>query len=288
MTVPLPDRFKQFPRDLASRSRTVRLGPDVPTLLAHPDWKTPAPVALWMHGRTANKELDPGRYLRWIRAGVAACAIDLPGHGERSGHTPFDPRTGLDAILQAVGEIDSVLESLADPAYHGVFDLDRIAIGGMSMGGIVALRRLCDPHTFTCAAVEGTTGWLEGLYFPQQNGLTPGEARPPPWIVDHNAKKIAQASAAAHLSTFRPIPMLAMHSEADQMLPFAVEKGFILRLRAHYAERHAPESLIEFKSWPHTGAPQEHIGFGRYSNDAKNLQTAFLAKHLQAIAPSDT
>jgi len=34
-----------------------------------------------MHGRTANKELDPGRYLRLIRAGIAVCAIDLPGHG---------------------------------------------------------------------------------------------------------------------------------------------------------------------------------------------------------------
>ena len=76
-------RFAQFPSYLAERSRTYKFG-EIPVLLAHPDWDRPAPVVLWMHGRTANKELDPGRYLRWIRAGFAACALDLPGHGERA------------------------------------------------------------------------------------------------------------------------------------------------------------------------------------------------------------
>jgi len=76
------ERFSRLPSSLASRAKSVRFG-DVPALLAHPDWETPAPVVLWMHGRTVSKELDPGRYLRWVRAGIAACAVDLPGHGER-------------------------------------------------------------------------------------------------------------------------------------------------------------------------------------------------------------
>ena len=46
-------------------------------------------------------------------------------------------------------------------------------------------------------------------------------------------------------------------------------------------------SLIELKTWPTTGAPNEHIGFGRFSNDAKNAQTDFLRRHLMPAAASD-
>lgn len=273
------DRFKQFPRDLAAAVRVERLGPNVPALLAHPDWKTPAPVVLWMHGRTANKELDPGRFLRWIRAGIAACSVDLPGHGERPWAGAHESDASLKVIGQAVSEIDAIVEALADPRFGGLFDLDRIAIGGMSMGGIIAMRRLCDPHPFLCAAVEGTTGWLEGLYFPEDHAHA-GEV-PPRWVVRHERDAVAAVSAAAHLATFRPIPVLMLHSEADRMMPFAVAKGFAERLRKHYEQVGADPSLVELVTWAETGAPEEHIGFGRYSNDAKNTQTAFFVRELK-------
>lgn len=263
--------------------RIERLGTGVPALLAHPDWKSPAPVVLWMHGRTADKELDPGRFLRWIRAGIAACSIDLPGHGERAAPGAHEPEESLRVIAQAVSEIDAVVESLADPKFGGMFDLDRIAIGGMSMGGIVTLRRLCDPNPFVCAAVEGTTGWLEGLYFPEDRDDSAGTS--PRWVVRHDREAVARVSAASHLSGFRPLPLLMLHSEADKMMPFAVAAGFIERLRAHYVRIGADPSIIELKSWPSTGAPEEHIGFGRFSNDAKNLQTSFFSKHLRPAVP---
>lgn len=278
-TAPLPDRFKQFPRDLAAAVRVERLGPDVPALLAHPNWKTPAPVVLWLHGRTANKELDPGRFLRWIRAGIAACSIDLPGHGERAWGGAHEPDASLKVIAQAVDEIDAVVEALADPRFEGLFDLDRLAIGGMSMGGIVTLRRLCDPHPFLCAAVEGTTGWLEGLYFPEDRGEAADAS--PRWVVRHEREAVEAVSAAAHLKTFRPIPLLMLHSEADRMMPFAVAKGFADRLRTHYQQAGGSPSLVQLVSWKETGAPEEHIGFGRFSNDAKNTQTAFFVKELR-------
>lgn len=232
-----------------------------------------------MHGRTANKELDPGRFLRWLRAGIATCSIDLPGHGERAWLGAHEPDASLKVIGQAVSEIDAVVEALADPHFAGVFDLDRLAIGGMSMGGIVTLRRLCEPHPFVCAAVEGTTGWLEGLYFPEDRGTT-GEV-PPRWVVKHEREAVAKVSAAAHLDTFNPIPLLMLHSEADRMMPISVARGFIERLRERYRRVGADPRMIEFNTWRETGAPEEHIGFGRFSNDAKNMQTAFFVRELR-------
>jgi alpha-beta hydrolase superfamily lysophospholipase len=270
-------RFTQFPTYLAQRSRTYKFG-DIPVLLAHPDWKSAAPTVLWMHGRTANKELDPGRFLRWIRAGLAACSIDLPGHGERSSPDLQTGRHSPAVIAQAVSEVDVVIEALAAPEFAGAFDLSRTAIGGMSLGGMVALRRLCDPHEFKAAAVEATTGWLTALYFPDH--APPSAADGEPALPRHDREKVRQADPMQHLETWRPIPLLTLHSEADRLIPVATMRAFIERLRQHYEDRGADPSLIQFNTWPQTGAPDEHIGFGRVSNDAKNMQTDFLKRWL--------
>lgn len=273
----LPARFAQFPRALASRTRSITLG-DVPALVAHPTWESPAPVMIWMHGRTVSKELDPGRYLRWIRAGVCAVALDLPGHGERYDARLQHPRASIEVVSRMVAEIDGVLESLRSPEFSGVADLSRVGIGGMSAGGMATLRRLCDPHPFCCAAVEGTTGRLTDLYFPGDED--PRETGP--WGIVHDPGAVRAVDPSAHLDTFRPIPLLALHSEADQVVPFATLHRFLEDLRGRYTSEHADPSLIELRTWPQTGAPLEHAGFGRFGNDAKNAQVEFLSRHLRA------
>lgn len=290
------ERFARFPAYLAERSRSVRLGGDMPALLAHPDWKSPAPVVLWMHGRTANKELDPGRYLRWVRAGIAACAIDLPGHGERFEAGMDSPARTLDVLERVVAEIDEVVAALAgrgevvevgtrgtpvarageggagvaEAIGAGLFDTARLGIGGMSAGGIATLRRLCDPHRFRCATVECTTGALRTLYF--------GPAAP--WSVKHDPARVARIDPSAHLETWRPIPVLAMHNELDRVVPVAAATEFVESLRARYRRAGVPVEQVEFVVWPESGAPEEHAGFGRHANEAKNRQLDFLRRHL--------
>lgn len=268
----MDDRFTRFPAALAQQARTTRIDA-IPTLLAHPDWTTPAPVMVWMHGRTANKELDPGRYLRWLRAGIATCAIDLPGHGERF-DASLQENTGTMRVLEQMrGEIDRVVEHLRS---LDVFDLTRSGIGGMSAGGMVALRRLCDPHPFRAAAVEGTTGWLGGLYFPHESGAAAG----PRATVVQDREAVRRLDPWEHLETFEPLPLLALNSEADTIVPYEGMRRFLHALREHYRARQAGPGLIEAVTWKKTGAPEEHSGFGMVSNDAKNLQTAFLVRHL--------
>lgn len=265
-------RFGGFPRALAERARLDRFG-DVPVLLAHPDWETPAPVMLWLHGRTVSKELDPGRYLRWIRAGIAACAIDLPGHGERADADLQSPTRTLDVIEHAVGEIDRVVEALADPRFSGIFDLDRVGLGGMSAGGMVTLRRLCDPHPFSCAAVESTTGWLAEMY--RAAGLDG-------WRGTHAPERIAEVDPMERLDSFQPIPLLVLHSESDVVVPLAGMRAFVERLGSVYAARGSSTELIEMKTWTTTGAPEEHSGFGRVGAEAKDVQVEFLSRTLRA------
>lgn len=273
------DRFSKLPASLAEKSHTVRLQPgDIPALLCHPDWLTPAPTMIWMHGRTAHKELDSGRYSRWLKAGIAAVAIDLPGHGERAdargrGEGLEGAPETLAVLGEMIGELDVIVEALADPVWQGVFDLDRLGIGGMSLGGMAALRRLCDPHEFRCAAVECTTGDLWSLYRPEG---------PRPWGQTFEAALVAPLDPMPHLQTFRPLPIIALHSEADRIVPWTIQRGFLEALRRQYAVAGADPNLVQWKTWPTTGAPEEHSGFGRVSNEAKNAQTEFLAAKIGA------
>jgi len=268
----MPSPPDQLPASLASKARFVRLDPGVPALVAHPDWESPAPVVLWMHGRTASKELDPGRYSRWLRAGIATCAIDLPGHGERAEPDRQDSAATPGVIAQARREIDPAADDLVR-TFGDLFDRDRIAIGGMSLGGMIALRRLCEPHRFRAAAIEATTGDLRTLY--RLDTADPS----------HDPAAVEPQDPAQHLDGFDPLPLLAMHTEDDEMVPWLGQRAFLERLRAHYTDHGADPGLIEIATWPETGAPREHIGFGRHTNEAKNTQTAFLARTLGAGGP---
>lgn len=274
-------RFAELPSALRAQSITTHLGP-VPALLAHPDpaWHDdasgpapmPRPVVIWIHGRTVNKELDPGRYLRWIRGGLAACALDLPCHGERF----VEGRQGSDATLEIVeqmaGEIDGVIESLGQPRFRGAFDTARVALGGMSAGGMATLIRLCSPHGFRCASVEATAGDFSMMkhFF---NFYTSGGRDP-------MGQRAARLSPAANLSTWSPIPLLALHSEADEWVPVAAIRSFIEDLERVGARAGAPNGLARLKTWERTGAPNEHAGFGRVASEAKDLQLQFFTEHL--------
>ncbi len=262
-------RFSKPPSALTRQAKTVRLGPThVPALLVHPDWTTPAPTVLWMHGRTVDKSYDPGRYLRWLRSGYATCAIDLVGHGDRYEAHYQEPTRTLEVVEQTLHELDGVVEALTDWP-EGVFDNSRLAIGGISAGGMVALARCCQPHPFRCIVVEATAGdWA----FQRRRTL----------FAEHI---VARLNPIDHLEHWSQAPLQAIHTEADQWVPEAAMAVFVETLRMLYRE---PE-LVEYVTYRTTGAPAEHAGFGRKTRDARQRQITFLDAHLRgASAPRET
>jgi dienelactone hydrolase len=259
------ERFAQMPSALRKNARWARLGASgIPALLVHPSgWEDRSdstvvapPVVIWLHGRTVSKELDPGRYLRWMRAGIGACAIDLPGHGERSVPELQSASCAFGVVTQAIHEIDEIVEEIKAA---GEFDSSRLAIGGVSAGGMATLARLCRPHPFRCASVEATTGsWLH------QSEREMFRDRP--------AEEIAALDPIRNLGEWREIPLQALHARGDEWVPLAGQQAFIDALRTKYAD----PSLIEFVVYDRTGAPNEHQGFGRMAADAKDRQRNFL------------
>lgn len=254
----------ELPSSLKAKAHWERVSDaDVPAMLVHPDWESrvAAPTVIWMHGRTAHKELDSGRYLRWMRAGIATCTVDLPGHGERLDESLQQPRRTLDIVMQMVEEIDGIVEALGE---YGVFDTSRLAIGGISAGGMATLQRLTRSHTFTCASVEATSGAWQY----QHDRGSFGEL---------SREQLQRLDPIANLDAWREIPVQAIHSKLDEWMSFEGQLQFIDTLR----ERSAYPDAIEVIAYERTGAPYEHIGFGSKSPDAKNRQLEFLSRHLK-------
>jgi dienelactone hydrolase len=206
-----------------------------------------------MHGRTATKELDAGRYLRLARAGIGSVAIDLPNHGERLHERSSDLRFVLDSIERAEQELDDVFQAIGR---HGGFDLSRAAIGGMSMGGMIALVRLCRPHPFKGALLEATSGsWAGQLGRQFQDPDT-----------------VAAIDPSKHLAQWREIPVLAIHAKHDEWVKWDGQHAFLEALRKQYTTPDIVEELVFEK----TGAPHEHLGFGNNANEARMRGIDFL------------
>lgn len=305
----MEQRFAAMPRSLAKQARVDTIGPTgAPVLLAHPDWKKPAPVLMWYHGRSVSKELDPGRYLRLIRAGIAVCAVDLPGHGQRVGPKRTGPNQTVEVVRQAVEEVPGLVEALTGSPFRAYFDPSRMAIGGMSAGGMVTLRALCEPnHPFCAALVESTAGRLRELYqtdravmdseelarVSQANGTDSHEQEVSEdggnrfgmvgreHFPQHEPAAVEAIDPSAHLNTWnKAIRLLAIHSKADAVVPFEIQKRFLHDLQMRYRQLGADPDCIELLAFEQTGAPMEHAGFGQMGARAKDAATAFLTRVL--------
>ncbi len=267
----MPDFSQRIPASLASRSRDLRLlGGRVPALVVDPirdSSDRPPPLLLWMHGRTVDRWLDPGRYLRLMRAGIGVCAIDLPGHGDRIDPTMQQPEAMPRIVRQAFEEVDAALDEAIS---LGGFDPARVAIGGMSAGGMISLARLADPKRpsrFAAAVVECTTGSWRTL---------------PWWPL---AESIADLEPAAHAAAWPAVPLLALHNRFDHWVPLRSQQAFFEAIRPRYAPPLGNPEALELVVFEKSGAPQEHAGFGRFAAEAKERLVAFLTRHLGVTRP---
>jgi len=251
----------RLPQDLQRRMQRTRVGKSVPALLIEAEGGEPSPpMVVWLHGRTASKELDPGRYLRLMRRGISICALDLPGHGERLEPSLQSPERVLDVILRMVDELDAAVSESVERLGA---DASRLGIGGMSAGGMVIASRLTRPHPYRCCVLEATTGsWLD--------------QRSRPMFSSRSVDELRNLDPINNLDSWRPIPILAAHCRADEWVPWIGQERFLDTVEAL-----APHpGTVERVLYDRTGAPHEHVGFGSHSADVKERELEFFARNL--------
>ncbi|HUX99842.1 MAG TPA: alpha/beta fold hydrolase [Candidatus Deferrimicrobium sp.] len=91
------------------------------------------PVIIWMHGFSANAELQINYPRLFAKCGFLSIAISQPGHGCSGGF--------WDMGIQALLGVYSTVEWLVNNSnYKDIIDKTRIGVSGHSMGGIVTTR----------------------------------------------------------------------------------------------------------------------------------------------------
>jgi alpha-beta hydrolase superfamily lysophospholipase len=191
-----------------------------------------------------------------MRAGIGCVSLDLPGHGARHDEDLHDPAAVLRIVEQMASEVDGAVESMLA---LGGFDPARIAIGGISAGGMAALVRTTSEHSFCAMTLESTTGDL-------RNRRSTKFADP---------ARLERLNPITHLDNWRDVPLLALHNRLDEWVDVDGQLGFLDALRTRAKSPTAIEHHVYEKP---TGAPFEHAGFGRFSADAKDRQVSFLTR----------
>ena len=162
--------------------------------------------------------------------------------------------------MQMSSEIPLVLAELDA---IGGFSMEHAAIGGMSAGGLTAVYHLLNPHNFKTVVLEASGGAWRHL---RNSGM----------LLHVTEQELEQVNPMNHLDSWKDIPLLAFHNKHDARIPFATEADFIDAIKLQSSN---PED-IELVAFEASGAPDEHMGFGRESAFVKEVQVEFLVKHL--------
>lgn len=191
------------------------------------------PAVIVVPGLASAKE-QPDFQPEWLtRRGIAAFAIDMPGHGEAFAQT----RLRL-SDYRAVSDAFDVL------AAHPAIDAERIAVLGTSLGGTAALRAAAeDPRL--CAVVN-----ISGFYEPRHWFAASAPFVETALQYVTGLQETAEVRALVQQFTMRgtiariTAPLLTVHGDCDAIIPVA-------EARAIHAEATEPKMLLVYPGGDH-------------------------------------
>jgi pimeloyl-ACP methyl ester carboxylesterase len=196
-----------------------------------PDHRTRTrwPVAVFVHGFTSNR-IEVPSFVGMSRllqgSGIASVRFDLSGHGESDGDF-FDV-----TITGEIAETTAVVRAVRSMSF---VDAERIALVGMSMGGVVAgivaaelpgIRALCLWSPAAVAPFEIRTGRLKGrdlgAQFAAQGYFDADGHRMSPAL----ARDIADLDIYGRSGGYRG-PVRILHGDADDIAPLEYARRYL-------------------------------------------------------------
>lgn len=210
---------------------------DIPLLWARPENPGPWPLVIWLHAFSWSKEDVAPQLIDLASRGFAALSWDLPEHGARSAETRDDLKLRVRADLRrhfwpilARGADEA--PRIIDWAFAHLDIRPRIAIGGISMGGDIAVTAAgLDRRIDRAGLALATPDWLRpGSHEPQ--GMA-GEAE---WACYRRLDPLTHLGHYAH----RPAILFACGADDRQVPPEGAD-AFVGALGRFYAD--CPERL---------------------------------------------
>jgi naringenin degradation protein FdeB len=187
----------------------------LPALFVRGQGEGPRPCLLFFNGYDVTKEVMYLIGLGDLAArGISVLLCDQPGSGGalRLGGLPtrFDMEVPAGACFEAI-------------ASRGDVDSERIAIGGISMGGYFAPRAASVDHRFAACVAWGAFHDLVGVA--ANLAHTGAHSAPPfqaPWVFGAEMENIREMAPSYNLDPVigeMTCPLLVVHGESDRQVP---------------------------------------------------------------------
>jgi pimeloyl-ACP methyl ester carboxylesterase len=234
-------------------------------------WPARRPVVVFVHGFTSNRIEVPsfvGMSRLLADSGIASVRFDLSGHGESDGDF-FDV-----TITGEIAETKAVVRTVRTMDF---VDPERLALVGMSMGGVVAgiaaaelpgIRALCLWSPAAVAPFDVRAGYIQSrpleVEFERQGYFDAGGHRMSPALARDIAGLDVYGRSARYFG-----PVRIIHGDADDVAPLLYARRYL----DHYS---GPAELEVVPDADHGWSTVPH------RNRLHRSTLEFLATHLRA------
>lgn len=181
------------------------------------------PTIFIYHGWTNSKDEQLIDAYEIAKQGFRAVVPDVCGHGER--HETIAEKDFFDIVIQTVKELKDLADNLIE---QGLVDQHRIAVTGMSMGGIITCAALAQyPWIKTAAVLMGSPTLVTFLDYLVDKANEEQLATLPDNILPQLQQQLKMYDLSQHLNMIHHKPIFFWHDRIDRVVPYKLTANFI-------------------------------------------------------------
>lgn len=223
--------------------------------------QTQLPTVFVYHGWQNSKEEQLIDAYEIAKKGYRVIVPDIIGHGERQVEA-ITEQDFFDIVIQTVKELPQLVDHLNE---QHLIDLNKIAITGMSMGGIITCAALTQYDWLKTAAIlMGSPQLVNFSHYLINKANTEQLATLPDTLLPQLTQQLTQYDLSQQLDKIRHKSLFFWHDRIDRVVPYQLTAEFIKNVDAQID--------ITFVSTAGRGH--------RVKQDIKVQVADFLAQHL--------
>jgi len=189
---------------------------NIPFITVYEKYAKNCPVVFYMHGFTSKKEKDLNIGYELAMRGFVSVHIDARQHGERispelaRGSEELKAKLFFDIVTGTADDVSEVITYLSKD--HRI-DIERLGMGGISMGGFITYCLLTrDKRIKAACPMIGTPAWEDFVTF-NKNNLNDVDHEP---IINF----VKEIDPIANYKAMYPAALLIQNGKIDPLVPY--------------------------------------------------------------------
>lgn len=187
------------------------------------------PTVFVYHGWQNSKEEQLIDAYEIAKKGYRVIVPDVTGHGERQ-ETQITEQDFFDIVIQTVQELPQLVDYLNE---QQLIDLNRIAVTGMSMGGIITCAALTQYDWIKTAAIlMGSPQLVNFSHYLIDKANAEQLATLPDMLLTQLTEQLTKYDLSQHLEMISHKALFFWHDRLDRVVPYHLTAEFIQKVNS--------------------------------------------------------